>query len=250
MTVTEPTPEAVPTPVADPAAVAPAGGPAAGATNADSGVGGGAPTLSPEASAAELKRARDEAAASRIEAKRFKDAFEGYEDDEVAEALAMYRAITENPAEAHKKFAATTERIKKHLEETGQLSPEGAADPKYLTREDLKAIEDERALENAVQGILRETTALGYTEGTPEHKHLLDVAARETNGDVQAAHAKILGGIDAIKKAAVQEYVDSLSTQRHPPVSTGNAGNPVTPAPGGKIDPKKSALARLTAAGY
>lgn len=208
--------------------------------------------LSPEAYAAELKRARDEAAESRVKSRRYEQAFEGYAEDEVEYALEMYKAIQADPKAALEKFSDTTERLRKHLADTGQLSEQATEKgPEYLTRADLTKIENERAQENAVQGVLKEAASLGYTDGTRAHAALLLAARDETNGDLKAAHEKIVAELDAVKKAGVAEYLATLNgDQRHPPVTASSAGAPVGSAPPAKVSAKKSALERLTQAGF
>src|SRR5688572_12102266 len=112
---TSTTPVPLETEGATPAAPPPSTQAAAGASNADEGVG-----LNEEGTKAELKRAREEAAKYRTELRRFKDAFEGYEDADVEKALAMYRAIEADPKQAHKSFKEVLGNIESYLKENGE----------------------------------------------------------------------------------------------------------------------------------
>lgn len=259
-TSTTPVPESSPEPEGrTPAAPPPSTQAAAGHNNADDGVG-----LNEEGTKAELKRAREEAAKYRTQLRKFESAFEGYDEADVDKALAMYRAIEADPKQAHKSFKEVVANIEAFLRENdeweeGDPIPAAAKGEKPLTAKDvdklLETRERKQAEERAIQQILKDAEALGYKEGTWKHQTVLYIAAKDpaAKSDVKLAHAIFESELEEYGKGAVQKYIDSLGKGGKPPVTSGSPGGPAASgagAPAASPDPKKSALARLTAAGF
>lgn len=260
-TSTTPVPESTP-PVAEggtPAAPPPSTQAAAGHNNADDGVG-----LGEEGTKAELKRAREEAAKYRTQLRKFEAAFEGYDEADIDKALAMYRAIEADPKQAHKSFKEVVANIEQYLRENdeweeGDPIPAEVKGEKPLTAKQVEKMmadrERKQAEEKAIQTILKDAEALGYKEGTWKHQTLLFIAAKDpaAKSDVKLAHAIFESELEEYGKGAVQKYIDSLGKGGKPPVTSGSPGGPAASgagAPAASPDPKKSALARLTAAGF
>lgn len=199
---------------------------------------------------AELRRARDEAAESRVSAKRYKDAFDGYDEAQVDNYLQMVKLLgSDNPEdlkEAKRRFSA----VVAFLDENG-LAPEESDQPQYLTKDDLEKLQFEQEVQRNAVALVATAERLGYKEGSTQYRHLLNVAMEDPQKPLtlEQAHEKILADIDAIQKGAVQAYIDGLSGQdKHPPVSVGGAGA-VTTEPTGPSDPRAAARARIAAAG-
>lgn len=258
-------PSEIPPPVVD--ETKPSTQAAAGASNADDGVG-----LNDEATKSELRRARDEAAAHRVKLRKFEEAFEGYEDADVEKALTMYRNLLKDPKSARKDFKQTLKNLEAYLTEQGEELDDddddtppakGAKKPKVddddrpLSRKEMLKLLEERdekkATDQAVKDIISQTVALGYKEGSWQYQAVLYIANKDPNakGDVKKAHEIFQEEIKANKKAGVDEYLESIGKPRHPPVSSGGKGGaPAGEPPAKKFDAKASALARLTAAGF
>lgn len=233
---------------------------AAGATNADAGVG-----LNEEATKSELKRARDEAAAHRVKLRQFEEAFEGYEDDDVKKALTMYRNLTKDPKAARKDFKDTIKNLERWAEENdidiyddedddddippARKAKRQKAEPKYLTEKELNAAldarEKARMTDEAVKEIKKTVEGYGYKEGSWQYQSILFIANKDTHGDL----AKAKEQFDADLKALTPK-----ERAAHPPVSGGGApGAPAASgatAPAKKFDARASALRRLTEAGF
>lgn len=266
-TTSTPVPDSTPpTPETKPAVEAPEGAPqsqvaAAGASNADRGTG-----LNDQAYQAELKRAREEAAGSRAQLAKFKRAFEGYDDEQLDQALAMYASLRDDPKQAFKTFSQTVENIKAHLREMGEWEDEddGKSDSQSLSMKDVEKFLDKRdrkkAEDEAVREVLAEAKALGYKDddGPESWKHaaLLWTANKTTGGDLKKAHEHLQAHDKAVGEAAVKAYIESLNKPKYPPASGSNQGGSNAPAASGdqkpaeKFDAKKSALARLAQAGF
>lgn len=213
--------------------------------------------------AAYVKKLRAQAARYRTERNehdaKIKALYDGIEDPSDVEFLVgMLRKLNDDPASTAKDFEDIAKRIR---EATGievdatDLQEEPEAD-KPLTRADLEQIERERAIEAATRQIQAEANSLGYKDGTPEYAQLIWLANndKDAKGDLQKAHAKILGNLDAVKQAAVQEYIESVraGNAAFPAISApGGSGPAGSPNEGGPKDFKSasaSALARLEAA--
>src|SRR5690606_6293431 len=121
----------------------------------------------------------------------------------------------EDPASTAADFEAIAQRIREQLGgDEPATTPNPAEDDaeKPLTRADPERIERERAVEAATRQIQAEAESLGYKDGTPEYAQLIWVANndKEAGRDLQKAHALLLGRVDALKQAAIQEYVESV----------------------------------------
>lgn len=204
---------------------------------------------------AELRRARDEAAESRIAARRFKEAFEGYEEPEVDRFLELSKALVTNPEMAYKEFKEIADRLEK---EYGAKPDE---EPKYLTAADLEQIEQQKAREALIGKVLSRSQELGYEEGTDAQAQLLWIASKDpATADlddlaaIDKAHEIMTGRLEAYKAQVLAEYLAEVEAQagKFPPVSSGGAGG-VSPEPAG--DPgdwgsaRKAARERMQAAG-
>jgi hypothetical protein len=161
-----------------------------------------------------VERLRQEAAARRTEAQAFKEAFEGYSDDDRTVLLDLAKTLRTDPASAAEWMRAQAEALLAGDEAAGagdgegdDLDPDAPMTPaqleKYLTdREAKKAAE--AAETERVDAIVKEAEALGFSEkaNRREYLALLDIATHDTGGDLAKAAEQL--------KAERQKVIDDF----------------------------------------
>lgn len=221
-----------------------------------------APQVDDEKISSELRRARDEAAKYRTRARRFEEAFEGYDDTEVSQALELYQLLQKDPKAAHQRFQAVAGNLEQYLREQGMWEEADAvakAADTGLSRADVEKLMEEReqraARDRAVQSIISDAAKLGYEEGTWQQGALLFIASKSTNGDLNKAHAALEEFKAGLREEGKQAYLASLEGGgNYPPVSSG--GGPGAPAatgghaPNANPSPAQAAREYLRAAGF
>lgn len=165
----------------------------------------------PDSAKEMIRKAREEAAARRVEHKPYKEAFQGFEDNERSYLLDVIRMAA--GSEEEQKFAASEfQRIAAVLtgeemnpeeaeqavadsvagEETPAEAPAVSPDDiqKMITQaleEDRKIRAQEQEVDQKVAQIREKAKGLGFEHGTPKYQVLMTIARSQTNGDLEAA---------------------------------------------------------------
>lgn len=172
-----------------------------------------------------VEKIRGEAAKYRTEYAPFRDAFDGYEAEDRDAILSLARELQENPENAARRMLEASRSI------AGDKFDDwlsGNDQPEYLTPDAVENLLAEReakaAAQREVEAINKEAADLGYTEGTPEHVQLFWLAANQTNGSIQDAHA----AIQANKQAIIDAYVAEVRAkgEKFPATPTQVTGSP------------------------
>jgi hypothetical protein len=163
---------------------------------------------------------RNEAARYRTEANRYKQAFEGYDDETVDTWLTAVATWKEDPATVAEWMV---EQGSPYLDKNNEEAFNEAEMP--LTRYELQEIlaerDNESATEMAVQSVMSEASELGYEPGSSEYIQLLYIANNETEGDLVAA-AEVL---DQQYTKMIEAYIAEKSGNMAPPPTGGIAAN-------------------------
>lgn len=163
---------------------------------------------------------RNEAARYRTEANRYKQAFEGYDDETVDTWLTAVATWKDDPATVAEWMV---EQGSPYLDKNNEEALSEAEMP--LTRYELQQILDERdnesATDMAVQSVMSEASELGYEPGSSEYIQLLYIANNETEGDLVAA-AEVL---DQQYTKMIEAYIAEKSGNMAPPPTGGIAAN-------------------------
>jgi len=163
---------------------------------------------------------RNEAARYRTEANRYKQAFEGYDDETVDTWLTAVATWKDDPATVAEWMV---EQGSPYLDKNNEEAFSEAEMP--LTRYELQQILDERdnesATDMAVQGVMSEASELGYEPGSSEYIQLLYIANNETEGDLVAA-AEVL---DQQYTKMIEAYIAEKSGNMAPPPTGGIAAS-------------------------
>lgn len=171
-----------------------------------------------------VEKIRRESASYRERAKaaeRYKEAFEGYDEDGIEEWFSFVKGLRDDPQSTAKQMAELSQHILKQYEvnaETGEIQPEGTAKflgevAKPLTMADYERLRaSERAdseKQQLVQKIQTDATALGYEVGSLDYKLLLNTAMELPDGNIQKAHEKLQQRDQAI----IDRYVADASAR-------------------------------------
>lgn len=166
-----------------------------------------------------VEELRAENARRRVQSKQYEDAFSGYQPDEQTALLDIAKQLADpslQPAAA-KRLQAIAEEILKG-EDSGPRRPTGEVDPleKPLTRrewEDLERQKDQRRTEkDNMDAIYRDAEKLGYSDpDSPESALLFRFALRDTDGDLKAAHERVL----AYNEAIVSRHAEQVAEGRN-----------------------------------
>ena len=163
---------------------------------------------------------RNEAARYRTEANRYKQAFEGYDDETVDTWLTAVATWKEDPATVAEWMV---EQGSPYLDKNNEEAFDQAEMP--LTRNELQQIlaerDNESANDIAVQSVMSEASELGYEPGSSEYIQLLYIANNETEGDLVAA-AEVL---DQQYTKMIEAYIAEKSGTMAPPPTGGIAAN-------------------------
>lgn len=145
-----------------------------------------------------VEKLRRESASYRERAKRYQEAFDGYEDGQVEAWLGLAKQLREDPRSTAAELQALAEQInaayEADLEAREQETDQGE---QYLTRAEVENIFKEREqaadLQRRVAQIETDAREMGYTVApdNDEYQELLWVASRTESGDIRAAHEKI-----------------------------------------------------------
>lgn len=188
-----------------------------------------------------VERLRREAADARVSGKPFKDAFDGYQQEEVEALLDLVTTIRQDPRTAAARMAELVDVINQQFQEE---APPGE-EPEVVTRAEVERMlaerEQEKSISSAVQSIEQQASELGYKKGSRDYVTLLWTAQNETNYDLKAAHETI----KADRQRVIDEYVSGKEKD-----ADGSATRP--PGGGAGSEPRKAgdfkdARARLEA---
>lgn len=187
---------------------------------------------------------RDEAAGNRVKsrdleafAKPFQEVFDGVDDQSKGAVLQLAKTLLDDPAEKGPQELIRVAKALAGSDERFQELMAGAEQPKLLTREELEAElqqreqrqAEEKANQEAVEAVQRESKELGYEDDTVDKSMLFFFAHKQTNGDLQAAHAKV----QEFRQGIIDDFVADAKAkgQAFPPVS-----GAVTPGGGGPAE--------------
>jgi hypothetical protein len=211
-----------------------------------------------------VEELRQEAAGYRKKYAPFRDAFDGYRDDEMQFLLELVTALrADDTAPAAKvmrdiAFDLLGERWTEDAPWTEAEAEEEVPDEEeeeevseQLTAEEIQRILDERdakrkeeenesEIARMVDEIRKEAEALGYTADSPDYYLLIQTGMHKTEGDLTAA-AKLIApvtgitppGEEAEPEAAEPEPEAEAAAPRFPKPLSGGAGAPPAEANGG-----------------
>lgn len=196
-----------------------------------------------------VEKLRNEAAKNRTEAKQYKDAFEGYDEQSQGVLLNVVNLLKTDQTAGVKALqeivqflspedaAAVTEAVE---EATGEI-----AAPELTVAEQVEAALAERdrtSSEQAkVDAIISKATELGYPADDPQHITLLWIANNQTGGDLDKAAAKIAES----DQAKIDAYIAKKAADNDKFITPSNGA---APAPGAaKAGGFKDARARVEA---
>ena len=169
----------------------------------------------PEKARKYVEKLRKEAAAARVKAKEARAPFEGWSPDDAKVLGEVIQLAAADP-----KVGAAKMREIADLLDKGDVegAAEAAADASeaaaaHLTPEDIDAKvreavdakDREHQLNVKRDEIIAKTKELGYEPGSADYFTVLHVAQFETNGDLEAAHAKI----EERNQAIIDKFLDT-----------------------------------------
>lgn len=187
----------------------------------------------------EVKRLRNEAAENRVEAKKFTEAFDGWQDSDVTGFLEIAAGLSSDQnADVEQSARRLLLAGKNILESLGvDVGDIAAPDPnRPMTRAEYQReqerIDAERReqqdLDTRMREIDRQVEELQYEKGSTAHILLLQFAAQSDDGDVQKAHE----ALQAYNKSIVDETIARLQGKRQKHLATQPAvGTAPTPTP-------------------
>jgi hypothetical protein len=152
-----------------------------------------------------VEKLRKESASYRERAKKYNEAFDGYEEEAVSEWLDLANALKSDPRTAAQRFKEIYEAIESNFqEEVEELIEESDPDNPVMTRADFEQLmaqrDHEMDIQRRVVGIEAQATELGYEVGSESYEELLWHASKTKTGDIKEAHEKI--------QAKYQSYFD------------------------------------------
>jgi hypothetical protein len=228
-----------------------------------------------EDAVARLKETRAEAARYRSERNTYKDAFEGFEPEDVELYLGAVKNIRENPTEAHAQFSGLVEALAAAQGITtaeaqeivyDQIGDDAEDDSdelvtkselvKFLAQKEMdKQAEAEtnaqaEATEVARKEIDDTIEELGYKPDTTDYNNLLYFATKETEGSTTDKLKAADTRVQAEKQAVIDNFLAAQAAQEDltPPQSDGAAPTPAGPETAKSINAgAKNARAALDA---
>lgn len=173
----------------------------------------------PDEVKAHVKGLRDESASYRVKArdletqvKPYQEVFEGVDPAARDAVLQMAKVLVNDPENAGPKELIRVARalvgdrfddVVKSLDEPQYLTPDQLE--AQLAEREAKAAE-ERERREALESVEKESRELGYEDDTPDKTMLFFYAYKHTDGDLQAAHAKV----QEFKQSVIDGYVQSV----------------------------------------
>lgn len=156
-----------------------------------------------------VENLRQEAARYRTEAKTFKDAFEGTDDDSRAFLLELNKQLINNPAEAAPELIRIAKQIAgddfEKLTNPDVPLTQAQLDKQLADRDRARAAEEQQ--QNSVQAVLNDAKKLGYEENTPDMAMLLFHAHNSDDGDLSKAHEQV----KAFKDSIIQQHIKDVA---------------------------------------
>lgn len=184
----------------------------------------------PESLRPYVEKLRRESAGYRDKAKKFHEAFDGYEETAVEEWLEYVKGLRADPHATAKKMAVLSQDIIKAYEvnDEGEIQPEGTAasegeTARPLTMADYEKLRTAERAQDEQQSLARKVVAdaeaLGYEKGSRQYKILLTTAMELPDGSVHKAH-EIL---KADRQSIIDSYVNEMRAnggRQLPPTGT------------------------------
>lgn len=193
-----------------------------------------------------VEKLRRESANYRDRAKKYSEAFDGYEDEAVQEWLSLAAQMRQDPKAVAGRFSELAEAINRHYstpEEPVTDNDPDLSDNQPMTRQEFERMwaekERQKDLDRRVAKIERDAEDLGYQRGSDAYDNLLWRASRLQSGSVQEAHDHI----KRERQAVIDAYVAELGGQPNPRVPQGGAA----PSTERKLDNFEDASAALDA---
>lgn len=167
-----------------------------------------------------VERIRSEAAKHRTELKKYKEAFEGYGEEDQAALMSLAQQLRNDPRAAAQQMASAAEEILKQYQD--DEAEKEKTETEYLTRADFERLREEEDVRNEQRLIEAEARELGYTVDLKDvdYRLLLLTAQNLPSGDLREAHA----AIQARYQAKIDAFVASKAAE---------AGSAVLPPSGG-----------------
>ena len=178
-----------------------------------------------------VEKLRKESANYRERAKRYQEAFDGYEPEAVDEFLGLAQSLRADPLNTAERFQELADAIRSQYGNAAGDEAEAAlgiadndpdlSDNKPLTQADFDRMWNEKQreidLQNRVAKIESDATALGYEKGTRQYDRLLWEATRLPSGSIHEAHEHL----QRERQAVIDAYVAEMGGQPAPTVPTG-----------------------------
>lgn len=178
-----------------------------------------------------VEKLRQESANYRTRAKKFQEAFDGYEEEAVGEWLELATTLRSDPRTAASRFKELAEAIE------GQLTPEQAEavmeqvtddevfpSEQPLTKAEFEKMWQQKQQEVETNQLIRqienEAVDLGYEKGSKQYQRLLYEASQLPDGSVKKAHE----ALQAERQAIIDAYVAEMGGSPSPQVPGKNVG--------------------------
>lgn len=161
-----------------------------------------------------VEKLRRESASYRERAKRYQEAFDGYEDGQVEAWLGLAKQLREDPQATAAELQALAEQINAaYASEQAKLESQEVeqdqAEQQYLSKADVERMfrdrEEKADLERRVAKIESDARELGYEPGSEQYDELLWFASRTKQGSIQEAHAQIQARDQAIYDRMIEK---------------------------------------------
>ena len=143
----------------------------------------------------------------------FRDAFDGYADEDREFLLDIARTAKEDPARAAELMRTAAEQ----LAAAGQPPAPPEFDPydpdslrQFIQAEAKNLYQSEKSAEaqqQSVEALNKQVVEMGYAEGSPEYMALLWSAHNEHGGDIQKAHEVREQARQAERQKVIDEYL-------------------------------------------
>ncbi len=174
-----------------------------------------------------VSKLREEAAARRKEASRFKEIYGDYPEEAQQVWFDLATTWKTDPQAAAKMMEEIVASVKAGEEPPAPVAdpaaPGGALTPEAVQEMIAKSQADfqkEQALQAQTKALISEAEGLGYKMGTPDYRDLFNRAQFDHGGDLKAAHT----AREAYKQAVIDGFVKAKGATAGPqPINQGAA---------------------------
>lgn len=161
-----------------------------------------------------VEKLRRESASYRERAKKYQEAFDGYEDEAVGEWLRLAQSLRNDPKGTAEELAQLVEQINNAYSEQESKNQEldaerQVAEGEYLSRAEVERMFAEREqkadTERRIAQIELDAQNLGYKLGSEEYDELLWTASKLQSGSIKDAHEKLESRNQAIYDRMIEK---------------------------------------------